>query len=77
MSWLYTRPLRLNIRMSEETRHQLTAIRRYMSEAEPSDADAVAWAVSLLYRHMTEHSREIDPVYLPEKSTIPLTESPL
>lgn len=77
MSWLYTRPLRLNIRMSQETRHQLTAIRTYMVEAEPSDADAVAWAVSLLYRHMTQHSREIEPVYLPEPSTIPLTQEPL
>lgn len=55
MSWQYVRDLRLNIRMSTTTRGQMDQVKRIMADASPSDADVVAWAVSLLNLHMREH----------------------
>jgi hypothetical protein len=69
MSWAYTRPLRLHVRMSQETRVQMDAIREAMHRANPSDADVVAWAISLLHRHMSingDHLPPSDQTHLPK-----------
>jgi len=67
MSWNYKRPLRLHIRISQETRQQMNDIRAFMAEAEPSDADAVAWAVSLLHRHISHHVKPSQSTFMPQE----------
>jgi len=64
MSWNYKRDLRINARMSYDTRLQIDQIRMAMDRAKPSDADVIAWAVSLLARHMANVSDPIDDLFV-------------
>ena len=67
MSWNYKRDLRINARMSYDTRLQIDQIRMAMDRTKPSDADVIAWAVSLLSRHMANEGdlmpvKYVDPL---------------
>jgi hypothetical protein len=46
-------------------------IKHFIAKAEPSDADVVSWAVSLLHRHMADHMHGKDNPYFPDEANFP------